>query len=231
MSRVIPVIAVLAVLIMALSFAFPESLRRAGDNGTLIALIQTSMMAILVGAGLFGGRSEGQLGLGKVVQYVAIWIGVALFLVAGYSQRQAFGQLWAGIKGEINPASVNASGSIVTLQKSADGHFWANVNVNGRSIRMMVDTGASDIALDPADATRVGINVEALAFNIPVSTAAGPSRAAASRLSSVAIGPIVRDQVPVLIMQARGGVSLLGMGFLGKLSEVSAQGDVLTLKD
>lgn len=231
MGRILPVIAILAAIIIGLSLAFPEQLRGAGDNGTLVALIQSSMVAVLVGAGLFGGRGDAKIGIGKTVQYAAIWVGIALFLVAAYSQREGFATLWANMKGEINPAAGQSAGEAVVLRKNVDGHFWADVTINGRSIRMMVDTGASDISLDPEDAARVGIDVDNLAFNIPVSTAAGPSRAAGVRLATVAIGPIIRDRVPAVVMRASGGVSLLGMGFLGELSDVRAQGDRLTLRD
>jgi aspartyl protease family protein len=94
-----------------------------------------------------------------------------------------------------------------------------------------VDTGATDIALDPEDAKRAGIDIEALSFNIPISTANGPSRAAGVRLEAVKLGSITRANVPATIMQASGGVSLLGMGFLGELAEVKATGDTLTLVD
>jgi aspartyl protease family protein len=231
MSRALPVVAILAALIIALSLAFPEQWRGASDNGTLVALLQACMVAILVGTGLFGGRGDARIGLGKTLQYGAIWIGIALFFVAAYSQRDGFANLWASITGEINPAAAQSQGSNVVLRKSDDGHFWANVSINGTSIRMMVDTGASNIALDPADARRIGLDTETLAFNIPMSTAAGPSRAAGVKLETVSLGSITRDNIPAIVMQATGGTSLLGMEFLSTLNQVNAQGDQLTLRD
>ena len=231
MGRIVPIIAILAALIMGLSLAFPEQLRGAGDNGTLLALIQACMVGVLVGSGLFGTKGGEKIGLLTTIKYCAVWIGIALFLVAAYSQRTNFHNLWATITGELNPAAAQSAGSNVRLQTSADGHFWANVAINGQTIRMMVDTGASSIALDPADARKIGLEVDNLMFNIPISTAAGPSRAAAVKLDTVGIGSIVRDRVPAIVMQARGGVSLLGIEYLGQLSEVSAQGDTLLLRD
>ena len=75
MRSVLPVIAIIAVIILAMTMVFPEQLRGASTNGTLAALIQTTMVAILVGAGLFGDRREKQLGLRQGVMYSAIWIG------------------------------------------------------------------------------------------------------------------------------------------------------------
>jgi aspartyl protease family protein len=231
MRGVLPVIAIIAFIIMAMSFMFPSVLRGASDNGTLAALIQCLMVGILVGTGLFGNRGEDRVSLATGIKYGAIWLGIAVFLVGAYSQRETFAQLWAGIRGEISPSSAQSDGEVVTLRKSSDGHFHAQVQINGTMIEMLVDTGATDIALDPEDAKRAGIDTESLAFNIPVSTANGPSRAAGVELEAVKLGSISRANVPASVMQASGGVSLLGMAFLGELSEVKATGDTLTLVD
>lgn len=231
MRSIFTVIAVVAALVLALSLAAPHALRGAQDNGTFLALIQLTMMAILVGSGFLGQHNDEKVGLSDGIKYGAVWIGIGLFLMAAYSQRQGFTNLWTSITGDINPAKPISSGDTVTLRKSADGHFWADVAINGKSVRMMVDTGATAIALDPGDAARVGIDLNAIRFNIPVSTANGPSTAAGVLLDSVALGDIERAKMPATVMGASGGVSLLGMDFLGELSEINAKGDVLTLTD
>jgi aspartyl protease family protein len=231
MRGLLPIVAILAFVILVMSFLYPSALRGAGDNGTLAALIQCMMVAILVGTGLFGGREGEGLTLSTGLKYGAIWLGIAIFLVGAYSQRDNFARLWASITGEIAPSRAQSDGQTVTLRKSDDGHFRAQVLINGVIVDMLVDTGATDIALDPEDAKRAGIDTQSLRFNIPVSTANGPSRAAAIRLEAVKLGSISRADVPATVMQASGGVSLLGMGFLGELSEVKASGDTLTLAD
>jgi aspartyl protease family protein len=231
MRVILPVVAIFAAILMALSLAFPEALRNAGDSGALTSLIQLLMVAILVGSGLFG-RGEGEkIGFGQGVKYAAIWVGISLFLIAAYSQREGFQRLWAGITGEIDPSSAHSSDGTVTLRKADDGHFWAVVRINGQRIRMLVDTGSSDVALAPEDASRVGIDLSTLVFNVPVSTANGRSYGAAIKLETVGLGDIVRNKVPASVMQATGGVSLLGMAFLGELSDIRAEGDTLTLRD
>ena len=231
MRAILPVVAIIAVIVMVMTMMFPEPLRGADSNGTLASLIQTTMVAILVGTGLFGNRKKGKIGLRQGILYSAIWIGIGLFLVAAYSQREGFARLWSNIAGEINPSAAQSNGQSVTLLKADDGHFWAQVRINGQPILMIVDTGATDVALDPADARRAGIDVDSLTFNIPVSTAAGPSRAAALKLDTIAVGSIIKDDVPASVMVTTGGVSLLGMGFLSRLSQVSAEGNTLTLRE
>jgi len=53
-------------------------------------------------------------------------------------------------------ASTIASGP-VWLSRESDGHFYADVTVDGTPSRMLVDTGASVIALTRADAQDMGV--------------------------------------------------------------------------
>jgi aspartyl protease family protein len=225
------VIAVLAALVLALSLAFPERLRGAFGDGSLAALIQTAMVAVLVGAGLFGGGRDGpEDTLRRRILMGLAWVGSFLCLIALYSQRDSFTRLWSAVTGEMNPAAamVDAEGA-VTLRKSADGHFWAELVVNGRTVRAMVDTGASTFALDPDDARAIGLAPDTLTYNIPVATAAGPSRAAGVVLDSVRLGRLRADRVEALVLERGGGVSLLGMNVLERFSDVSVRGNTLRI--
>ena len=50
-----------------------------------------------------------------------------------------------------------ASAGELVLERRDDGHFYADVEVNGVPISMLVDTGASSVALSADDARRAGI--------------------------------------------------------------------------
>ncbi len=119
----------------------------------------------------------------------------------------------------------------VKLRKRLDGHFNANVDVNGESISMIVDTGASSIVLRPEDAKRIGIDLDALRYTVPVLTANGRTLAARVSLSDVAIGPLNRQRVEALVSQPGALTqSLLGMSFLSRLRSYEFSGDFLTLR-
>src|SRR4051794_35533798 len=45
----------------------------------------------------------------------------------------------------------------IQIDRSADGHFYADVQINGATVHMMVDTGASGIALSRDDARSAGV--------------------------------------------------------------------------
>ena len=54
-------------------------------------------------------------------------------------------------------ASSADAGDSLVLERRGDGHFYADVEVNGVPISMLVDTGASAVALSAEDARRAGI--------------------------------------------------------------------------
>ncbi len=116
------------------------------------------------------------------------------------------------------------------VRKAADGHFWAEAQVQGRHVRFLVDTGASSVALTAADAKRLGIEVRDLAFDRPVSTAAGKTHAAAVTLDWVSVSGVRVEDVQALVVQDGLEVSLLGMTYLGRLSRFEASGDQLILR-
>src|SRR5690606_7594403 len=103
--------------------------------------------------------------------------------------------------------------------------------VNGTHIRFMVDTGASDVALTAADARRLGIDPQSLAYNTPYQTANGTIYAARVVLDRVTVGGIALRDVRASISQGDGlGTSLLGMSFLGRLDAVEVRGERLVLR-
>jgi aspartyl protease family protein len=84
-------------------------------------------------------------------------------------------------------AAPAAPGSPATIAKSADGHYWADGLVDGKTVRFLVDTGASAVALTPADAHHLGIDTSGLKFSYRVVTASGEAsrwRARGSTMST-----------------------------------------------
>jgi aspartyl protease family protein len=84
----------------------------------------------------------------------------------------------------------------VTLSRSSDGHFRTEARVDGRRLELIVDTGASQIALRASDAARLGIHPTPRDYNVRVSTANGITRAALIQLQRVEVEDIVvRDVI------------------------------------
>lgn len=119
----------------------------------------------------------------------------------------------------------------VTLAANDRGDFLAQPSVNGVRIPMVVDTGASVIALSFEDASRAGIRPLPADFTARMSTANGIARGAPVTLREVSVGDIVvRDVRAVVMERGRLAGSLLGMSFLSKLSRLEIANDRLYLR-
>ncbi|MDI7776275.1 TIGR02281 family clan AA aspartic protease [Asticcacaulis sp. EMRT-3] len=126
--------------------------------------------------------------------------------------------------------SASVSDSHVTaIPKAADGHFWANASVNDHAVHFLVDTGATVVALTPADAQRLGFDARTLTYDHKVATANGQVLAASVTLASVEIGQSTVSDVPALVLKDGLSTSLLGMSYLGRLSRIEATPSSLIL--
>lgn len=125
------------------------------------------------------------------------------------------------------PKAAHASKAIL---KSSDGHFWADGEVNGQSVRFLVDTGATAVALTPADAQKLGIDPAELRYGYKVVTAGGQIRAASVRLSSITVAGARLENVDALVIEKGLDTSLLGMTYLGRLSRFEATRGALVLQ-
>lgn len=127
-------------------------------------------------------------------------------------------------------AAVGASGTDAQVIKGADGHYWAEANIDGKAVRVLVDTGASVVALTRADALRLGVDPEPEAFTGKVQTASGVVRAAPVQLKTISVAGARVDRVEALVVEQGLEYSLLGMSYLGRLSAFSATPAGLTLR-
>jgi aspartyl protease family protein len=120
--------------------------------------------------------------------------------------------------------------STVMLKANAGGLFLTMAHINGVPVPVMVDTGASTVALNSADAGRVGINY-ASGQRAVFRTANGATAAYRVTLASVQLGEIVLTNVAAAVVE--GGaeqlpIVLLGSTFLQHV-DVQRSGDTLTI--
>ena len=118
------------------------------------------------------------------------------------------------------------------LKADASGHFRATAAINGTDVEVLIDTGATVVALSYEDADDIGLRPRNLDFNVPVSTANGIAEAAAVTLDSVEIDGVEVEGVAGLVLpegSLRG--TLLGMSFLGRLTGFKVEDGVLHLKE
>lgn len=124
----------------------------------------------------------------------------------------------------------SAPGGEVRLGRAEDSHFYADANIGGTDIRMMVDSGASVVALTRRDAEAIGINVDDLPIAGTAHTAGGEVPMRRLILDSVDVDGIEVRRVEAAVIDADMGVSLLGQSYLSKLDAVNVEGDTMTLR-
>lgn len=125
-----------------------------------------------------------------------------------------------------------ASAGVTELKASEGGHFITSADINGSSITVLVDTGATAVALSYEDAADIGLRPGSLDFNVPVSTANGIAQAARVKIDQIAIDGVEVEDVDGLVLPEgalRG--TLLGMSFLSRLDSFKVEDGVLILKN
>ena len=172
---------------------------------------------------------------------VAIVIGIAAFshfdtLKTG--AQQIFGLPTASDIAEARRTRMAASpkpatiGSVVEIEAEGNGHFNTEADVNGRAIDVMIDTGATMVALSYEDAERAGILLNDSDFTQSVSTANGIARVAPVTIDRISIGNITVRNVPAAVTErGRLKTSLLGMSFLRRLSRFDMRSGRLVMQE
>ncbi len=120
--------------------------------------------------------------------------------------------------------------SEVRIRRASDSHFYADTLVQGRQVRMLVDSGASLVALTRNDAEAIGIDVDRLPIGGTAQTAGGAVPLRTVLLDSVDVDGITIRNVEAAVVDANMGVSLLGQSYLAKLAAVNVEGDTMTLR-
>jgi aspartyl protease family protein len=129
-----------------------------------------------------------------------------------------------------NVASQPSGGGPATAVLTADGrgHFVTTGNINGASVRFLVDTGASLISLGAGDARRIGIDPSKGRTGY-TQTANGVTQVSHVKLDTVRVGEIVLNNVDATVHQHDMPFALLGMSFLNRM-EMQQSGETMTLK-
>ena len=203
------------------------------ENDSFSRLVALGALGTVLAAGALGaGRN-----LGDTARSLAIWVVIILGFIAAYQYRYELQDFASRVTAGLVPGSPLSIGNedgraTVTLEKAANGHFEAWISVDGASIPMVIDTGATTSVLTAGDAQLAGFDTSALNFSVPVQTANGIATAAAMRAEEISIGGILRKNLAVLVTQpGQLGTSLLGMNFIGTLSGFDVRGDRMTLRD
>lgn len=115
----------------------------------------------------------------------------------------------------------------VTLKADARGHFMVQGQINGGTVQMLLDTGATMIALPASDAVRLGIDYKKGMVGY-LNTANGTVPAYRVKLNTVKVGDIELNQVDAVVQEHGLPIILLGMSFLNRTA-MQRDGEQMTL--
>lgn len=213
-------------LVLSLETQYPGTI---GNPDNQIGLVwRLVVLASAIASLIVALRSERT---GTVLRSLLVWVGLGVVLVVGYSYREDLEPILRRVGGNVFPSEPRiVSPGTVALRAGTGRHFRAVVEINGQRVQVLVDTGASDVALTKEDARRVGFDPARLTYTTPYRTANGTSFGAPVRLGSIKLGDIVVDDVPGSVAQGDLGQSLLGMSFLRRLSSFEVRGDEMILR-
>lgn len=113
----------------------------------------------------------------------------------------------------------------VRLQGNRQGHFMADGKVNGQAVTFMLDTGATDVAIPQAVASRLALDK---GLPVTLNTANGATQGYRTRLASLALGDIQLTHVSAVVVPGLPGEQiLLGMSALKRLEFTLRDGTML----
>jgi aspartyl protease family protein len=125
--------------------------------------------------------------------------------------------------------SVNEMDRSIELTRDANGYFYADVQINGAPVHMVVDTGATVIALSRDDAQMAGLATSIGMNDVIGQGADGVVKGEQVTLDRVTLGDKTVEAVPAIVL-SNGGQSLLGQSFLTKFASVKIEGDKMVLR-
>ena len=186
------------------------------DAGRAVYLV----LALVLVASAFVGQ---RVPIGKALKMLLAWVAIFAVGAIALSFRHDIGD---ALSSRLGGRAVVAGGT-VRIPMNDDGHFWVDARVNGETVRLMVDSGATVTTLSATSAAKAGVAASG-GFPVLVSTANGTIEAQRARIETLEVGNIVVRDMPIHLAPT-DDFNVIGMNFLSKLSTWSVQGRWLVL--
>ena len=119
----------------------------------------------------------------------------------------------------------------VVLKRGNGGHFFAEVSADSGKAMMLVDTGASVVALTANDAEMMGVDWRESDVRPVARGASGDVYGVPVTLDRIDVGGIEAHAVEAIVVPEGLDISLLGQSFLSKVNRVEVTGDEMVLHD
>jgi len=131
------------------------------------------------------------------------------------------------IRGQTYSSAAASGTQSVTLSAGAGGHFMTDGQINGGAVRLLVDTGATSVAIPASEANRLRIDYRK-GRRGTTQTAGGPVEVYLVRLDSIRVGGIELQNIEAVVVERGLDIALLGNSFLNRM-EIRQDGRTMTL--
>ncbi len=159
-----------------------------------------------------------------------MWIAFALVALVLYSYRFEIIEAKDRVLSNLFPSkAINKNQQQLTINVSQDGHYYLNVKIKNQTVRFMIDTGASEMAIDKNLATKLGYDLQNLHYDKIFQTANGQAYGASIYFDEVDVSGIKFYNVIGSITNSDLATPLLGMSFLQKFYKYEFYRDKLIL--
>lgn len=158
------------------------------------------------------------------------WVAIfgTLFVIAAY--RHQLGGVWQQLRLAWDPQQGVVQGDEFRIPMDADGHFRVRASLNGHTVSLLIDSGATTTAISRDVAERAGIDVDERGFGVAINTANGTIIARRITISRLEVGPIVREDLSAITAAEFGNTNVLGMNFLSSLRGWGVEDRMLILR-
>src|SRR5689334_3095781 len=181
-----------------------------GDKALLVIDGQPRMLSV--------GASAGD------VRLLSVGSGDAVVEVKGQRLVLALGASPVSV-GSSAPAA--GAGARIVMTADSAGHFFTGGTINGKSVRFLVDTGATTVGIGQGEAERLGLDYKKGAPSLS-GTAAGVVPVYHVSLGAVRIGDVQVYDVDATVLPSQMPFILLGNSFLNRF-QMKRENDKLTL--
>ena len=218
-------------------FGIPAERLGLADDAVADVIRIAALVLTICAALLFSLRERAGLGF----RQASLWMAILLTGASVFTYRADLMSLSGRVAGEYLPELAVAEQSqtteiennrrVVAIRAKGNGHFAVDTLINGTHVSMLADTGATYVTLSHDDARRIGIDVNGLAYDVPLRTANGTTYGAAIDLDEVDVGGILVRKVTAIVSKADIlHVSLLGMSYFREIGSFQLSGDQLILR-
>ena len=190
--------------------------------------LPTTTIALAVGAFLIVTLLQRIPIIGGMIRLlisVVLVAAVAMLL----TERMPFDPLLSSIASRFNLGGQQVAGDETRVKMAPNGHFFAEVTLNGVKRRMLIDSGATVTALSSRTAAAAALAKDQSVIPVIIQTANGTVRAETGTIAELRLGNIVARDLKVVVSPAFGSVDVIGMNFLSKLKSWRVEGRTLIL--